>query len=211
MNSFPFRSPEFAARADAVRRKALRDGLIWVAPLIIAFIVVLFGPLVAPGLPAVPRGPASVAFLILMISATFALGVRSRNLIRHLGLQCPFCGTGLVGTMRFGRAAHLAVLETGRCPQCDAQLIDPNELQVASAGITPQALLVATVLVVGLASVLYCGGQSVRSMLVKNCIRRYATAHNSADSTLIDATLSSRRTRTRCGDLRRAGRLSRTP
>ena len=127
---FPFRREDFATRADAQLRVMLRTGVIWLGPLIVLLFAVTFTR--AAFLPA-PSSAFFVAWTVAFALVAFVLGLRGKRASRRHDLLCPFCRADLLGTKRFGGSAHLDVLETGACPQCRKQLIDPGEVDDRTA------------------------------------------------------------------------------
>ena len=187
----PFRRADFAAKAEIVRKKSVKG-------IAIAMVILLawYPSLVAISrlLPTLPHGALIAYQAILFVVAMGSVLVSARResrLARRSGLICPACGMELTGTYRHGRFQKLVqdrVLETGKCPGCKKQLLDPAEVGSVSQTLTLAEHGVIAVLVAALIVMLYFGRAQVRTNASNHCHRLYARAYSASDSVVIDST-----------------------
>jgi hypothetical protein len=199
----PFRRADFIAKAEIVRKEGAKGALIAV--------VILFAwypSLVAISrlIPTLPRASLIAYQAILFVVAMGSVVVftrRESRLARRSGLICPACGDELTGTYRGGRFQKLVqdrVIETGKCPGCRAQLLDPSEVGSVSQTLTLTLAErgVLAVLVAGLIVMLYFGRAQVRTNASNHCRRLYAGAYTASDSVVIDSTRRARGDKVNC-------------
>jgi hypothetical protein len=206
----PFRRSEFAAKAEPPRREMAKG-----------FVIALVTAIAAPPtlailhwlVPTLPHGFARTALTTLLVAAIalmFAFVFRGSRLTRRNGLICPACGMELVGTD--GTRLHKwsrqdRVLETGKCPGCGKQLLDPAEVRLISRTSTraEQAWMpvVFGVLLVGLVFYIYFAKKSIDASHLTRCHNRYARAHSASDSAVVDSTRPASDYNATCGELRR--------
>lgn len=135
--TFPFRSTDFAERAEILRRQTVRDWITWLGPLLILAFAGLGLRMFVPSLASSPLVPFLFAWVLVFSTVAFLLGFRGERLTRRQGLVCPSCGSLLFGSRRRGGLVHLEVLETGRCPQFRTRLLHPVDVPVDSSAIAP--------------------------------------------------------------------------
>jgi hypothetical protein len=99
------------------------------------------------------------------------------------------------------------VLETGKCPGCTAQLLDPSEVGSVSQTLTlaehAQYIGLIAVLVAGIIVMTYFGHAQVQANAWNRCRRLYARAYTASDSVVIDSTRLDRGDRVTCDYFRR--------
>ncbi len=168
----------------------------------------------APSL--LPRSFATTVQMILLavvIVLGLAYAYRGSRQGRRMGLLCPGCGGELVGTMGDGPWIQDLVLETGKCPTCHIQLLDPGEVgpvpRTLSRGDHVRGVAWIAALLGGIAATAYFGNAAIRGRRSVNCNRRYAAAQNAADSAVVDARVLGTRATVTCGEMRRSGQLRR--
>ena len=206
----PFRRHDFAAKADIVRREVVKG-------IAIALAVVFAWPLsliaISHFLPSLPRGSLIAYQGILFVAAMgslLALTASGSRLARRSGLVCPACGMELAGIARQGRLKFWLqdqVLETGKCPGCGKQLLDPAEVGPSeNLGPDDTALWIGmcVVGVAGIIAMLYFGTRQVDAKVWARCRRLYGRAYTASDSVVIDSTPVARKGLYTCGDLRRS-------
>lgn len=114
--------------------------------------------------------------------------------MRRIGLVCNACGAELVGAMGVAGAwIQDRVFETGKCPRCGAQLLDPEEVGPESRTFT------------------YADNARALGLIAALLAALGAAAHNPVDSGAVDVKPLNERGTVTCGDLRRAGRLADGP
>jgi hypothetical protein len=197
----PFRRADFAAKAEIVRKEGAKGTLI-------AMVILLawYPSLVAISrlVPTLPRASLIAYQAILFVAAMgslLAFTARGSRLARRSGLICPACGDELTGTYgrgRFQKGVQERVLETGKCPWCRAQLLDPSEVESVSQTLTLAERGVIAVLVAGLIVMLYFARAQVRTNASNRCRRLYARAYTASDSVVIDSTRLARRDSVNC-------------
>jgi hypothetical protein len=205
----PFRRNDFAAKSNIARREMLKaliiPALIFLgAPPALAAIYSL-----VPTLPrGVPRAPLYIMYAVA-IASMFAFVLRASRLARRSGLVCPACGmelVGLGGTRLRHWSIQQRVLESGKCPSCGEQLLDPTEVGPVSRPATGEQArlnIVFALLLVSTVIFTYFAVKSIRAANLTRCQNRYARALSAADSTVVDSTrVGARRSNVSCGDLR---------
>jgi hypothetical protein len=212
----PFRRSDFAAQAEIVRREMVKGFGIGMAIFLIGFPALLAVNWLAP---TSLRGSfGAVAFVLCAagVAAMLLFAIRGSRMMRRIGLVCPACGAELVGTMGVAGAwIQDRVFETGKCPRCRAQLLDPTEVGPEPRTLTradhARVLGLIAALLTALGAITYFGNASVAARRSASCNRRYAAAHSSVDSGAVDVRRLNERGTVTCGDLRRAGRLTDGP
>ena len=191
----PFRRADFAAKAEIVRK-----GTVMGTAISMVVLLAWYPSLVAISrlLPTLPHG-ALIAYQVILfvvaMGSLFVSAARGSRLARRSGLICPACGIELVGTSgrrRFQKQVEDRVLETGKCPGCGAQLLDPSEVGSVSETLTPaehaQYIGLIAVLVAGIIVMTYLGHAQVKANAWNRCRRLYARAYSASDSVVIDST-----------------------
>jgi hypothetical protein len=201
----PFRRDDFAAKAEIVRKEGAKGTLIAVA-ILFAWAPSLVA--ISRFIPTLPRASLIAYQAMLFVVAMGSIVVftqRESRLGRRSGLICPACGDELTGTYRGGRFQKLVqdrVIETGKCPGCGAQLLDPSEVGSVSQTLTlaehAQYIGVIAVLLAGLIVSLYFGTAQVRTNVSNHCRPLYAGAYTASDSVVIDSTRLARGDRVNC-------------
>jgi hypothetical protein len=207
----PFRRGDFAAKAEIVRRERVKGTAI-----AMVILVAWYPSLVAISrlVPTLPRGWLIAYQGILFVAAMgsyLAFTARGSRLTRRSGLICPACGMELVGIHGQGRSQELIqdrVLETGKCPECKKQLLDPAEVGPESQApltLAEHALYlgICAALLAGIIAMLYDGTRTVDANAWTRCRRLYDRAYTAPDSIVIDSTVA-RGSRITCGDQRRS-------
>ena len=160
----PLRRRDFAEKADIVRREvvkgiaiALAIAIAWQPSLIAIYQLV----------PSLPRESLIVYQAMLFVAAMgslLAFTARGSRLARRSGLVCPACGMVLAGTGRRGRWKYWLqdrVLETGKCPGCSKQLLDPDEVGPVSENLkrddTALYVVMCVALLAGIIAMVYLG------------------------------------------------------
>jgi hypothetical protein len=195
----PFRRHDFAAKAAIVRKERMRGTAIAMVILLLWYPSLIA---ISRLLPSLPHGWLTAYQAILFVAAmgsylTFI--ARGSRLARRSGLICPACGMELVGIrQRAGRPQDLIqdlVLETGKCPGCKKQLLDPAEVgPVENLGPDDTVLYAGAcvALVAGIVVMLYFGTAQVDPNAWTRCRRLYARSYTASDSILIDSTVAPR-------------------
>lgn len=212
----PFRRSDFAARAEGLRRELVKGFGIGLGVLVIGFPVLFGVNWLAPNLLPGSFGTVVPALSAVALASMLLFAVRGSRLMRRRGLVCPRCGTELVGIMgNAGEWIQDRVLETGKCPGCQAQLLDPAEVgpepRTFARADHLRALGLIVTLSAALGGIIYFGNASVAAKRAASCNRRYAAALGPTDSSAVDARPLNQRGTLTCGDLRRAGRLADSP
>ena len=184
--------------------------------LIAMVILVAWGPslfAITRLMPTLPRASLiayQVILFVLAMGSLFAFAASGSRLARSSGLICPGCGVELAGTYGLGRFQRLIqdrVLETGKCPGCNKQLLDPAEVGPVSEDPKPNdaALYagVCVVLVAGIIVMMYMTSAQLKANAWNRCRRLYIHAYSASDSVVIDSTVAPRNQST-CGDQRRS-------
>jgi hypothetical protein len=179
-------------------------------------ILLLWGPslfAITRLVPTVPRASLIAYQAILFVAAMASLFVfteRGSRLARRSGLVCPGCGMELAGTIGLRRTKVLIqdrVLETGKCPGCSKQLLDPAEVGPVLADPKPHdtALYVGicVVLVAGIVVMVYLTRAQNQVNATNRCRRLYARAYTASDSVVIDSTRLARGDSVNCEYFRR--------
>jgi hypothetical protein len=118
-----FRRDDFAAKAEIINKQKMRG----------AIPVLFFGGVAAIyALQSTLSREASIVALAIVVAVAVGWNQlflrRARRLARSSGLKCHACGMELVG--QTGRVwIDDYVLETGKCPGCEAQLLDPSDVR----------------------------------------------------------------------------------
>jgi hypothetical protein len=212
----PFRRSDFAAKAETVRREMVKGFGIAMAIFLVGFPALLAVSWLAPTLLQESFGPVAVVLCAAGVASMLVFAIRGSRMMRRIGLVCPACGTELVGTIGVAGAwIQDRVFETGKCPRCGAQLLDPTEVGPESRTFTradhARALGLIAALLAALGAITYFGNASMAARRSASCNRRYAAAHNPVDSGAVDVKPLNERGTVTCGDLRRAGRLADGP
>ena len=210
----PFRRADFTVKAEAVRRVMVKGFGIGLAIFLVAFPALLAVVALAPSLlPGSATTAVQMVLLGVVVVAGLTFAIRGSRQMRRIGLLCPGCRGELVGTVGDGAWIQDLVLETGKCPTCQMQLLDPGEVgpvpQTLSRGDHVRAIALIAALLAGIAATVYLGNAAVRARRSANCNRRYAAALNAADSTVVDARVLGKRATLTCGEMRRSGQLGR--
>lgn len=207
----PFRREDFAARAEAARREMGKGFFAAMAIFLFGFPALFAASWLAPETVGPIFQPLMYVILGGSIAGMFALAARADRIARRSGLVCPACGRGLVGQGRSDSLIHERVLETGKCPKCGAQLLDPAEVAPVDRRMTgadhARALVIIATLLTALGATSYFGNRAINARRVMACNRRYAAAQSAADSVVVDARTLNKKGTLTCGDLRRSGRL----
>jgi hypothetical protein len=191
----PFRRRDFAAKAGIVQReseKAIAIVMVLVVIGVPSLVVISrLVPSLRHGALITYRGILPVVAMGLLL--TFA--VRGSRLARRSGLVCPACGIDLTSVYKHGRFQYLVqdlVLETGKCPGCKKQLLDPAEVGPVSRDLSRagNALYIGifAVMIAGIIAMVYFGGRQVQANAWARCRRLYARAYTASDSVVIDST-----------------------
>jgi hypothetical protein len=191
----PFRRADFAAKAEIARKESAKGATIALA------IIVAGGPLgvvITRLFPHLPR-----VFFIVFMTIYFAgvvgpyvlFTARGSLLARRSGLICPACGIELEGAAGVRNLAYLIenrVLETGKCPGCRAQLLDPSEVGpvpwTSTRAETARGVGLIAVLLAVLVVMVYFTHKQVTANAWSRCRRLYDRAYTAADSVAIDST-----------------------
>ena len=211
----PFRRRDFAAKAEIVRKETVKGTAIMMV------ILVAWGPsLVAISrlVPTLPRGSLIAYQAILFVAAMgsyLAFTARGSRLARSSGLICPACGMELAGVRQRGRrSADLVqdrVLETGKCPGCRAQLLDPSEVgsgsQTLTRGEHAKYIGIIAAMVTAIIVMLYFAPGPTYARYRSRCRDLYAHAYTDSDSVVVDSTRLDRRDRVTCRYFRRSNKL----
>ena len=206
--SAPFRRADFAAKAEISRREIAKGLLVGGAILIAAPpALVAISWLV----PTLTRGFFRTAMTISVaaaITSLFAFALRASRQTRRSGLICPACGIELVGRGGTRLNEFLLqdrVLETGKCPRCNTQLLDPAEVRPISQTSTraehARYIGIIAVLLAGVVALVYFANASISAKRLARCRSLYARAHSASDSVVIDSTHAARGDLVTCGEL----------
>jgi hypothetical protein len=203
----PFRRLDFAAKAEIVRKEMVKGTVI------VMVILVGFGPSwvavsrLAPNLPHGAFAAYEAIMFVVAMGSLLGFAVRADLLARRSGLICPSCGLDLAGT--YGRRAQSLiqdhVLETGKCPKCKTQLLDPAEggpiLENLKPNDTALGIGICAAMVVVIVAMVYFTGENVAANEWTRCRRLYDSAYTASDSVAIDSTVAPRNKAT-CEHLR---------
>jgi hypothetical protein len=200
-----FTRADFEERVERVRRRALLYHVFAMMMLAVGYPAVF-------ALDAYRVLPSSITRPLLIVpivafGVSWALASMALpRLIRRMGLHCPICDYALWHT-GLGRPGRHAVLETGKCPKCNADVLDVGE-----AGARPAAPIslrdhiqeasIVVMLVIGLAAFVYFGKKSRVQGRTETCAARYAAAKTAADSVRVDQS-GFRRSSSTCEDYQR--------
>jgi hypothetical protein len=121
-----FRRDDFAAKAELVNKQKMKG----------AVPIFFFGGVAAIyALQSTLSREASIFALGILVAVAVGWNQvfvrRARRLARSSGLKCHACQMELVGQTG-GVWIDDYVLETGKCPGCEAQLLDPADVQPIS-------------------------------------------------------------------------------
>jgi hypothetical protein len=190
----PFRRGDFIAKADIAERETIKG-------LVIAMVVVVGG---TPSLVAISRHAPSLRHMLstyltmlpfIGIGSILAFSVRGSLLARRSGLVCPACGINLTSAYTRGRVRYLVenvVLETGKCPACKEQLLDPAEVGPESRNFSPAGYAgvvgLLAVMIAGIITLNYFTHKQNDANAWARCRRLYARAYSASDSVVIDST-----------------------
>jgi hypothetical protein len=200
----PFSRADFAAKAEISRREMAKGvfigmGILIAVPPALAAISWL--------VPTMPRGFFRIVMTIscvVAVAALFVFALRGSRQTRRTGLVCPACGMELVGpggTRMHPFSLQDRVLETGKCPGCNTQLLDEAEVQPSNEPMTRAEYAIIAVLVVLLIATVYFARASISANRLARCHDRYARAHSASDSVVVDSTPATRGERVTCGEL----------
>jgi len=180
-----FRRADFEARVERVRRGALWQAIAGIMILAVGYPAVLALHVYGLLSSSMVR-PLLAVVLVGFTVSMLLLALPFRRSIRRTGLTCPVCNKDLYAT-GLGSPGRYAVLESGKCPKCDTELLDASEV-----GARPRAPMtwgdkvqegsLAALVVIGFVAFAYFGKQSVTLRRTEECARRYATARTGADS-----------------------------
>lgn len=182
----PWRAADVAARFALLRRRERRAFGILLAALLFGavFIIPRFVPEISY------RGALYIAaFVGFAVLSLWRL--RHVRIVRDRHLNCPLCN---------GEQTPALVYD-GKCSDCHAWLLHPNELQPAppspvTAG-SPLRNAVGQVVLLGLT---WWGIAQTARLVARNredCVRRYAAARTAADTARLDALRACRGVRRR--------------
>ena len=207
-----FRRSEFEASADLVRRESAKGLWVMGGVIVLGFPALYAISWLVPMLSPWGFGAAVLALLAVGIGSIFAFNSRASRLMRGLGLLCPVCKLELVGARRRNEPdAAKRVLESGTCPGCATQLLDPAEVRPVPRASLRALLLpvlgVVALLTAGLVVSAYLGSGGLTATRVQVCTQRYAGARSAADSSTVDAVRPTGRSTVSCGELQRDGQL----
>ena len=201
-----FRRGPFADEAERVRR-GMAKGMGIAVVLFIVGMPALFA--INAWQHGLPNRVFEAAILVICFGSVVLMIVsaqRGSRRMREFGLICPNCKGELVGTIQNGAWIQDRVLETGQCPRCHTQLLDPAEVGPVPSKLTLgghlQAIGIIAFLTLGLAGTVYFGNASIRAKRLAYCNRHYGNAHTAADSATVDSLRPSRKAIVTCGDLR---------
>jgi len=203
---------EFEEKADCIRGEMGRGMVIALGTVVVGFPALFAVQWLVPGFSTTMFFVVTYCLLGVAIASMFAFAIRADRHLRQLGLLCPGCGIELVGGTRYQTPIDTAVLATGKCPSCHAQILDPAEAGYTRPKLTPRehvrAIAAIAALLAGIAAIMFLGNGALTATNIRWCNGRYTLAHGAADSAAVDGRPLSRRGTRTCGDLRREGRLA---
>jgi hypothetical protein len=197
----PFRRLDFA-KAKIVRKEIGKGTAIAIG------IFIGFGPSLvaisrlAPNLPHGALVAYEAIMFVVAMGSLLGFAMRADLLARRSGLICPACGLNLTLTYGPGRAQYPIqdhVFETGKCPACRAQLLDPAEVgpELENPTLKDTALWIGicAAMVAVIVVMVYFTGAQVEANAWTRCHRLYDAAHTASDSAVVDSTKLARNDR----------------
>jgi hypothetical protein len=198
----PFRRLDFAAKSKIVRKEMAKGTMIAIV------ILVGFGPslvLVSRLAPNLPHGALvgyEAIMVVVALGSLLRFAMRADLLARRSGLICPACGLVLTRTYGPRRAQYPIedhVFETGKCPVCRAQLLDPAEVGPVVEDLQPNDTAlwigICAAMVVVIVVMVYFTGEQTAVNAWNRCRRLYDGAYTASDSAVVDSTKLARNDR----------------